>query len=83
MPSDDGINLTDAEAVALAFRIVVDWCRHDERPQWEDLPMLGEHAFERLLEQFLTVAETLERHVSEVDKFEAIDSSALLERARG
>jgi hypothetical protein len=74
--------LTDAEALALAFRVVEDWCRHDERPEWEDLPMLGEHAFERLCEAIVKVGEMCGVWATGADGVLDVDSATLLARAR-
>ena len=58
--ADDGVNLSDDEA-----RLFVTWlaARHldgAEWLEWEDVPYLGEHAFERLV----IAARALSYHLS-------------------
>lgn len=78
----EGIALSDLEAEALALRVVTDWCRHGEQPEWEDLPLLGEFAFGRLCEAMVRVADVVEAEAERRDVMHGIDSAALLREAR-
>ena len=77
----DGVNLSHHEAKALALRIVAGWARHGEEPEWESLPMLGEHAFERLCEAIVALGHDMEKASREFDHATGIDSAYLMEKA--
>ena len=81
MSDEEGIDLTDNEAVALAWRIVAnrvadpaDWLL------WEDYPNLGEYTFEALAERVAAVATEIGDFSGRHDRLMDIDSRELLER---
>lgn len=78
---DEGMNLTDTEAMSLALRTVSDWLLHGDEPEWEDLPNLGEHAYGRLMDRLMVLGREMERRSAEYDATFGVDATALLDEA--
>jgi hypothetical protein len=80
---EDGMNLTNTEARHLA-RLLIARLAHDaDWLLWENLPELGEHAFERL--QAVVVMESIRMLEDSklYDRLNNVDAMYLLEQARG
>lgn len=75
------INLTDSEAMSLAFRLAADHLKHSEWLQWEDLPNLTENAFARLETAVETVSDVVGGMGRDMDHGRFTNSSKLLEQA--
>lgn len=81
MSDEEGMGLTDDEAVTLAWRIIAN---HVTDPEnwllWEDYPNLGEHTFEALTQRVSAVATEIGDFSGRHDRLMDIDSHELLER---
>jgi hypothetical protein len=76
-------DLTDAEATALAKRLIAEHLTHNpDWLQWEILPELGEYAFERLAEAVDTEVRALMNASRAHDMATQIDSQWLKGRAQ-
>ena len=75
------LDLTEEEAHRLAHRIAARRLADPgEWLEWEDYPMIGEYAFERLVDEMADEAAT---EVRQGDRMHDIDSAYLLEEAQG
>lgn len=82
LDSDDVMDLSADETKALARRLVANHLYYGRwRLSWEDLPMLSEAAFARLVEVVDVIAGEAVDAADAFDRAENIDSRLLLERA--
>lgn len=78
---DDGMNLTDEEAGCLAMLLAVRHLADREWLEWENVPNLGEYAFDRLFEAAERVTDVLMERSMLLDARMDIDSRYLFEQA--
>jgi hypothetical protein len=76
----DGMNLTAEEARCVAARLVARWLAAAEW-EWEDLPLLGEFAWDRLLDALESFKAEAWRTSEISDRHYNIDSVDLIDRA--
>lgn len=76
------MDLTADEATALAKRVVADHLYDNQWLQWEDLPLLGEFAFDRLAEAVDAEVASIFQASLQWDRSMNIDSQQLKEQAR-
>lgn len=84
MSDDEGLDLTSTERQVIATRLAAQHLRAniDDWLLWEDVPSLGEFAFDRLNEAVIDVVNGLDQRVRSLENLYDIDSQALLERLR-
>lgn len=80
LSADEGMNLTLAEAIALAKRVIIRHLRTDWL-EWEDLPNLGEFAFQRLADAVEAQVDALSRDAVWHERVTGIDAADLESRA--
>ena len=79
----DVLDLNDVEAMALARRLAANQvANHENWLFWEDLPELGEYAFERLADAMDSLADEMRRGVRLNDAGLNIDSFYLWEQTQ-
>ncbi len=77
----DGMNLTNTEARHLARLLIARLAHDTDWLLWENLPELGEYAFERLRAIVQMEAMEMLEASKAYDRANGIDAAALLERA--
>lgn len=78
----EGMSLTDKEAKALARLLIADQVKHGEWLLWENVPELGEYAFERLQAAVEFEADKLYERVAALDDYHKVNSHELKARAQ-
>lgn len=79
--SEDGMDLTQQEAMALALRLAAWQIESGDWLEWGNVPNLGEYAFERLVRAANEVARQMSQRSSAFDRAQDIDSAWLQEKA--
>lgn len=78
-PQGMGLDIYQENAVAwrLMARLAADWSAHID---WEDVPELGEYAWEQLAERLDEVAATITQRSTNIDRGHNIDSVDLIQQ---
>jgi hypothetical protein len=83
MTDDTGLTLTPEQALALAWRLVLrQVANFEECLWWENVPMLTEESFDRLVRAMGHVVYDIEEITDEEDRASDFDSAALLAAAQ-